>query len=267
MLVSPTRRGRSGGEDDAQERGVMRILNLGCGTKLSSSPDVTNIDWSPYLLLKQNAVLRRVAPLLLDPPRRRRFAAMGDNVLRHDLAKGIPAASGTIDAVYHSHLLEHLDRDVAPQFLLEVKRVLKPGGIHRIVVPDFERLCSEYLTHVGACDRDPSNVAEAQAHDGYIGAVIEQSVRRGAFASRQHPRTRRMVEDFLIGDARRRGETHQWMYDRISLAALLTQLGYREPRLQTYASSSIPGWPRYGLDTDDAGQEYKPGSLYLEATT
>jgi SAM-dependent methyltransferase len=243
----------------------MRILNLGCGTKVSPSADVTNIDWSTYLLLKQNGLLRRIAPLVLDKPRRHRFSSIGDNVLRHDLAKGIPAASGTIDVVYHSHLLEHLDRDVGAKFLLEVKRVLKPGGIQRIVIPDFERVCREYVSHIVKCDRDPSDTVEARAHNSYIAQIIEQSVRRGAFATSRQPRVRRLVENLVMGDARRRGETHQWMYDRISLASLLTELGYREPRLHAFDTSSIANWGQYGLDVDQVGGEYKPGSLYMEA--
>lgn len=41
----------------------MRILNLGCGSKASSSPDVVNIDWSIALRLKRNRLLRRLVLL------------------------------------------------------------------------------------------------------------------------------------------------------------------------------------------------------------
>ena len=73
------------------------------------------------------------------------------------------------------------------------------------------------------------------------------------------------MENILVGDARRRGETHQWMYDRINLSALLVRLGYRAPRCQSHDTSLIPRWHAYGLDVDEQGQEYKPGSLYMEA--
>jgi hypothetical protein len=65
----------------------------------------------------------------------------------HDLSKGIPFESDSVDAVCHSHVLEHLDRPVAGAFLKETLRVLKPGGIYRIVVPDFEFLCREDVMH------------------------------------------------------------------------------------------------------------------------
>lgn len=239
----------------------MRILNLGCGTKTSSSPDVTNIDWSVYLRFKKSRVLRTVTPLLISGERLERFRALADNIMVHDLAKGIPFDSGSVDVVYHSHLLEHLDRDVARQFLLEVKRVLAPGGIHRIVVPDLEHACREYISHIERCERDPS---EAGSHEAYIASIIEQSVRREAFGTSQRARLRRRLENAIFGDARKRGETHQWMYDRMSLTALLSVLGYREPQRQSWNRSLIPNWSAYGLDMA-AGGEYKPHSLYVEA--
>jgi len=106
----------------------VRLLNLGCGTKVSGHPDVVNIDWSIYLRLKRNPVLRRLTPMVVKGERLRRFASLPDNILVHNLANGIPFPDESVDAVYHSHLLEHLDREVAGRFLREVRRVLKPGG-------------------------------------------------------------------------------------------------------------------------------------------
>lgn len=240
----------------------MKILNLGCGTKTSSSPEVINIDWSAYLRLKKNPILRVITPLFLKGERSERFTSLPSNIMVHDLSKGIPFGSNSVDAVYHSHLLEHLDRGTARRFLLEVKRVLKPGGIHRIVVPDLEKLCNDYLLHIAACEKDPS---EAANHEKFIGAMIEQSVRREAYGTSQQPLLRRYSENLLLGDARRRGETHQWMYDRISLGELLISLGYENPQVHEYNTSQIPNWSEYGLDTDEFGGQYKPGSLYVEA--
>ena len=121
----------------------LRVLNLGCGYQ--TSPRCTNIDWSIPARLKGSALGRRIAPLVLDGERRAAYERMTGTVLRHDLRKGIPADDASVDVVYHSHLLEHLDRDVVPVFLAEVKRVLRPGGVHRIVVPDLERDAREYL--------------------------------------------------------------------------------------------------------------------------
>lgn len=242
----------------------MRILNLGCGTKTSAHPNVVNIDWSIYLRFKRNRALRAITPLLIGGERLERFRALADNIMVHNLAKGIPFESGSVDVVYHSHLLEHLDREVAKRFLLEVKRVLAPGGIQRIVVPDLERACREYLADIARYDDDVADAADAVGHEVYVSALLEQSVRREAFGTSQRGPLRRFLENAVLGDARRRGETHQWMYDRVSLVSLLSGLGYRDSRRQSYDTSLIPSWSQYGLDLA-AGGEYKPGSLYIEA--
>jgi len=239
----------------------MTILNLGCGTKTSSDPGVINIDWSIYLRLKRQPLLFALAYRLLSDERRKRLRNLPDNILVHDLSKGIPFETGSVDAVYHSHLLEHLDREVAPRFLEECWRVLQPGGVLRIVVPDLESACRSYLTNLKRSLTDP---AAAACHDAFLVPILEQSVRRmGAGTSQQTP-LRRFIEWMVVGDARRRGETHQWMYDRVNLGELLRACGFPEPLLQNHRSSQIPGWGRLGLDLDETGGEYKPGSLYIE---
>lgn len=55
-------------------------------------------------------------------------------------------ADGSVEEVYASHVLEHLGfRDELPQALREIHRVLKPGGLCRISVPDFETLCQLFV--------------------------------------------------------------------------------------------------------------------------
>jgi SAM-dependent methyltransferase len=240
----------------------MKILNLGCGAKISRDPDVVNIDWSFLLRAKKNAVLSRVVPLLLSPARRERFNSLADNVLVHDLSKGIPAESSSVDVVYHSHMLEHLDRDVVPVFLREVVRVLKPGGLHRIVVPDLEALCISHLESIRKWQATPELAAE---HDASVAALYEQSVRKETAGARTQPPFRRKLETLVFGDARKRGETHQWMYDRVNLAHLLLQSGLTDPQVARFDGSSIPAWAKYRLDATADGREINLGSLYMEA--
>jgi SAM-dependent methyltransferase len=240
----------------------LKVLNLGSGPKVSSSPDVVNIDHSIYFRFKTNPALGLFGPLFMRGERLKHLTHLPDNILFHDLRKGIPFDSNSINVVYHSHLLEHLDRSAAKKLLLEAKRVLKPNGIHRIVIPDFEKLCRDYLFHVAACEKDPRQRA---SHEEFIGAIIEQAVRIEAHGTSQQRPLRRYFENLLLGDARKRSETHQWMYDRISLSELLVRMGYRNPRTYGYNRSGIPNWSQYRLDTDESGNEHKAGSLYMEA--
>lgn len=104
----------------------MRLVNLGCGNHYH--PDWINIDIAPA----------------------------GPEVIAHDLSKGIPLESNSCDAAYHSHVLEHIRRAEALQFTKECYRVLKPGGVLRIVVPDLERICRLYVEKLdGALAGDP----------------------------------------------------------------------------------------------------------------
>lgn len=240
----------------------MLILNLGCGTKTCAHPAVVNLDHSLYLRIRCHPMLRLIARLLVRGHRGDTLRRLPDNLRACDLRKGLPYATGSVDVVYHSHLLEHLDRDAAAGFLKEGWRVLRAGGVQRVVVPDLERLCRRYLASLDDC---LGRTASRADHEQHIADLIEQSVRREAFGSSRQPRWRRRLEGFLFGDARRRGETHQWMYDRISLSERLIAAGFREVGIQGFDTSWVPGWGDYRLDLDDAGSEYRPGSLYVEA--
>lgn len=48
------------------------------------------------------------------------------------------------DLIYSCHSFEYFDREEAPKVLKEWFRVLKPGGILRLAVPDFEALIEVY---------------------------------------------------------------------------------------------------------------------------
>ncbi len=238
---------------------VPTILNLGCGTK--TSPHTTNIDWSIHARLRHHPIARRLAPLFLNEERRRPFIGM-DEVLVHDLRKGIPSPTESIDAVYHSHVLEHIDRDAVPPFLAEIRRVLKPGGVHRVVVPDLERYAREYLESLEL------GLEDSQArtrHDATVSQLILQMVRREAAGTSQQPPFQRRLENLLLGDARKRGETHMWMWDQVNLPEALTRAGFRHIRVLDWQTSRIPDWNELGLDRRPDGGEYKPESLYVEA--
>lgn len=93
----------------------MKYLNLGCGLRYHH--DWINLD----------------------------YRSTSAQVLSHNLLQGIPYPNDVIDVVYHSHVLEHFSRSDAKNFLQECYRVLCPGGILRVVVPDLERIVRAYL--------------------------------------------------------------------------------------------------------------------------
>ena len=51
----------------------------------------------------------------------------------------------SVELIYASHVLEHFGRLEVPNVLVEWMRVLKPGGVMRLAVPDFDAVCRVYL--------------------------------------------------------------------------------------------------------------------------
>jgi predicted SAM-dependent methyltransferase len=123
----------------------MRCLNVGCGSRFH--PTWTNID----------------------------FTSSCPGILAHDLRRGIPFPDNTFDLVYHSHVLEHFERSRANGFMRECLRVLTPGGVVRVVVPDLERIAREYLA---ALERAETGVPCAEAdHHWMMLEMYDQTVR------------------------------------------------------------------------------------------
>ena len=60
----------------------------------------------------------------------------------HDIIKSIKTNS--IDLIYASHVFEYFDKVEAPKVLQTWYQYLKPGGILRLAVPDFDALISMY---------------------------------------------------------------------------------------------------------------------------
>lgn len=52
--------------------------------------------------------------------------------------------AGVANEVYACHVLEHFGRHEVQGVLNEWVRIIKPGGIIRLAVPDFEAVCARY---------------------------------------------------------------------------------------------------------------------------
>ncbi len=51
----------------------------------------------------------------------------------------------SVDLIYASHLLEHVKRKEVKSVLLRWKELLRPNGVLRLSVPDFEKVIKYYL--------------------------------------------------------------------------------------------------------------------------
>ena len=70
------------------------------------------------------------------------------NVLEMNILKGLPFPEGTFDAAYSAQFIEHLTLSEGKLVLENVAKVLKPGGVIRLVTPDLEEICTTYLKNL-----------------------------------------------------------------------------------------------------------------------
>jgi predicted SAM-dependent methyltransferase len=65
-----------------------------------------------------------------------------------NLAHGIPYPDGSVDAVFHEHMLEHMPFDAGFALTKECRRVLRAGGVLRFGVPDAEAVIRSYARQI-----------------------------------------------------------------------------------------------------------------------
>ncbi len=91
------------------------LVHIGCGAK--NSPEFINVDALPLAHV---------------------------HIVTDDITSLSDFSDGTVDLVYMCHILEHIKRNDLKDVLLEMKRILRDGGVLRLSVPDFEKLLEVY---------------------------------------------------------------------------------------------------------------------------
>ncbi|MCO7220215.1 methyltransferase domain-containing protein [Klenkia sp. PcliD-1-E] len=72
-----------------------------------------------------------------------------------DLRRPLPLPDGSVDAVFLEHVLEHLPAPVGLAAMDQAARLLRPGGVVRVSVPDFGRWAREYTARVTGTGTGP----------------------------------------------------------------------------------------------------------------
>jgi SAM-dependent methyltransferase len=162
-----------------------------------------NTDITPHLLIARVPglpwLLHR-AGVLSDE----RYASRGAFAsLRYlDLSRPFRFPDRTFEAVLATHVLEHLHPDVAERCLRETHRVLAPGGVLRVAVPDLDLMVARY---------DPADPEEFL---------------RGIYQGR--------------GSNANWSARHWWHYNAASLEALLRQTGFTEVERREFRQGRLP---------------------------
>lgn len=176
-------------------------VNIGCGTTLTE--EWLNFDNSPAIKLANSPFKYRLARLLrlLNDKQIENIEWNKKNKVSFaDASKKLPLKANTVECIYTSHMLEHLSRDGAYNFLNEAIRVLSKDGVLRVAVPDLKLAVNSYTASGDA--------------DVFMTKLFVQAPSISKF--------REKIQLFLSGYRH-----HQWMYDGNSLSKLMQKCGFR----------------------------------------
>jgi len=208
-------------------------INIGCGQ--TPTRGWRNFDNSLSLRLSKVPalpnILRKLGLLEGSQYQFIQFARE-NNVEYGDATKGLAIQDASVDVVYSSHMLEHLDRNEAVRFLKEAFRLLRPGGIIRIAVPDIKKHVARYN--------------ETGDADALIEATHLCAPRPRSLAQR--------LRLLFVGTRH-----HQWMYDGASLSSLLQRHGFMRAEEMPGGQTRIDDYQPLDL------QERASESVYVEA--
>lgn len=181
---------------------TIRRANIGCG--MNPTDGWLNIDNSPSVFLANLprfvTVLSGLAGILTKENKNFIAFARTHRISYQDVSKGLRFECNSLDAIYSSHMLEHMQFSQARFFLTEVFRSLRVDGVVRLVLPD---LVKQVLAYQATQDADKF------MHGLHV------CLPSMTFAKRV---------GFILFGARH----HQWMYDARSCGRLLTECGFKD---------------------------------------
>lgn len=179
-------------------------IHFGCG--LCAPNEWSNYDSSPTLRLGK---LPLVGALVPAGP----YGRFPANVLYGDIVKGLPVTPETAELLYCSHVLEHLSLADLRTALRNCRRILREGGVFRLVLPDVEYIINEY------CNDVSDQAALRLMENTLLGCIKRDRGLQGLLRS-------------WLGNSR-----HLWMWDYKSLAAELRDAGFHNVRRASYNDS------------------------------
>jgi len=214
-------------------------LNLGCGP--FGIEGWTNYDWGVLPLLSKLPWMRRalIGLGLLS----KEYDAAWPSLKLVDIRKKLPLANETVQCIYCSHVLEHLERWEALHVLQESHRVLVRGGCVRVVVPNMEKLFEQYVqARQQPIDKKKVTRPALEACRSMWGQATD--IKPSNWIDR-------LKRSFIRG--------HRWAYDDLELEILLREAGFEPVERREFRMGAVPDLDRLDL------AEHASSSLYVEA--
>jgi SAM-dependent methyltransferase len=186
------------------------------GAGFTAADGWLNFDASPTLRIQKLPMAGRVLVRLSGNAER-----FPDAIRYGDVVKGLPLAADSVDGLYASHVLEHLALADARAALAESLRVLRPGGVFRLVVPDLKARARAYV-EAG----DDPEAAHRFLRSTYLGCESRGRSLVGRLRA-------------ALGNS-----AHRWMFDFASMSAELERAGFVDIRRAAYGDAADPMFAR-----------------------
>ena len=181
-------------------------VQYGCGY---FAPDGwLNFDASPTLRFERLPIIGLL--------RLKNGGRLPSNARYGDITKGLPIADGSAAGVYACHVLEHLAFTDFHIALRNTIRLLKPGGIFRLIVPDLRWRAEAYLRN------GDSNANSAFLRSVYLGMEVRSRSLRAMVIS-------------AFGNS-----SHLWMWDEPGMREALQSAGFQNIRRATMGDAVDP---------------------------
>lgn len=191
-------------------------LNLGCGPV--QPVGWVNIDGSHRAYLASN--LHWLDTLLvkcrLIPP-----TEFSKSTKYHNFFKGLPYPDSSIACIYAGELWEHFEHPDALNLTKECYRVLKPGGVLRVRVPDGPTFWGKYLRLYQEEMSKPRGDRKAKALIDHTQMFFNDICTRMKY----------------LGSM---GHTHKWNFDEVQLIEMFEVNGFTSVERMQFQKSRIP---------------------------
>lgn len=196
---------------------MVKKLNIGCGNNLIEDETWVNIDnsliakirrsifWRFFDLIINLKIFRNKVPSFF-------FNYPKVNIV--DIRKKFPYLDNSFDFIYCSQVIEHLQKHDLIKLIEECLRVLKPGGIIRILTPDLEKIIKLYSSHDLNTFKE-NDFLESKNLCDHFNAIFYP--RSHVFTDKRTFTTR--ILDFLP-------EQHKYIYDFNTISEMFQKAGY-----------------------------------------
>lgn len=146
------------------------------------------------------------------------------SIIVRDVRKKLPFDDESIDFIYSSHLIEHIRKDEAEKVLRDCFRVLKRGGLIRLVVPDLELMARNYIKEIENIRNKKVKIKNNYlSSEGFLDLL-------GSCEKTKTPLTLKIFSSWR----------HRWMYDDFSLTSLLESCGFVDIQKRGYKEGNVP---------------------------